>query len=255
MSSVPVAGASGTAVGGLHEALSLLPDPRGTRGRVYPLVPVLLLCLVALLHGCQNPSHIFTFGRLRPALLRRLGFCPPKRRRGKSRPWPQGELRCPNEDTIATLLGSVDPARFNEAIARWIARLLPQDARAAVDGKALCGTEEHVLEVFVNDIRLVAWQMPVEEKANELSTLEQHIGEVLARYPQLRLLTGDAMFCQKTVARAIVTARRHYFLQLKSPHKTDVGTARDALTQLSRTPALATSEGKRGALRKRAGDA
>lgn len=229
----------------LADVFSLLPDKRGARGRVYPLPSVLLLCVVAVLHGCQNPSQIFAFGRLDPALLRRLGFRPPRRQRGRN-PWPRGAVRCPNEDTIAKLLGSVDPEDFNACIAIWVARMLPREARAAVDGKALRGTGEHVLEVFVNDLRLVAWQAPVGEKQNELSALEGSIAGILATYPQLKLLTGDAMFCHKSIAQAVRDARRHYFLQLKHPHATDVGIAQDALRQLSATPALARSEGKRG---------
>lgn len=229
----------------LADAFSRLRDVRGSRGCVYPLPSVLLLCVVAVLHGCRNPSQVFAFGRLRPALLGRLGFLPPRRQRGKN-PWPKGEVRCPNEDTIATLLGSVDPHDFNACISQWVARMLPGEAHAACDGKAQRGTEEHVLEVFVNDLRLVVWQAPVGEKENELSALETSIADVLAKYPQIKLLTGDAMFCHKSIARAVHDARRHYFLQLKSPHKTDVATARHALSQLATTPALARTEDKRG---------
>jgi len=230
----------------LAEVFSLLRDRRPGRGRVYPLASVLMLCLVAVLHGCQNPSQIFVFGRARPALLERLGFRPPKRQRGKN-PWPKGKVRCPNEDTIAKLVGSVDPEDFNSCLVLWFVRLLPGEAHAACDGKALRGTEEHVLEVFINDLRLVVWQMPVGEKENELSALEKHVAGILAKYPQIRLLTGDAMFCQKSIAQAVVEARRHYFLQLKSPHKTDLAIAGEAFSQLSSTPPLARSEEKKGA--------
>jgi len=229
----------------LAEVFSQLRDARGSHGRVYPFASVLLLCVVAVLHGCKNPSQIFTFGRLRPTLLRRLGFRPTTRQRGRN-PWPKGVVRCPNEDTIATLLGSVDPADFNACIALWITRMLPSEVHVACDGKALKGTEEHLLEVFVNDLRLVAWQAPVGEKQNELSTLEKNIADIFARYPQIKLLTGDAMFCQKTIASAVIDARRDYFLQLKSPHKSDVKIARQALSQLAVTPSLARTEEKRG---------
>jgi hypothetical protein len=230
----------------LAEAFARLRDPRSNRGRVYELAPVLMLCVVAVLHGCENPSQIFAFGRCRPQLLRRLGIRPPRRQRGKN-PWPKGEVRCPNEDTIAVLLGSVDKEDFNACLALWFARLLPGEAHAACDGKALRGTEEHVLEILVNDLRLVVWQMPVGAKENELSALEAHVADILAKYPQIKLLTGDAMFCQKTIAESVMEARRHYFLQLKSPHKTDVALADHALSQLATKPPLARTEEKRGA--------
>jgi hypothetical protein len=59
--------------------------------------------------------------------------------------------------------------------------------------------------------------------------------------------TGDVMFCHKTIARALVEARRDYFLQLKAPHKTDVAIAKTAFGQLMTLPPLATDSGeKRG---------
>lgn len=229
----------------LAEAFALVPDSRSRRGTTYPLPSILLLCLVAILHGCPNPERIHAFGRLRPPLLARLGFRPAARARGKIR--PRLGVTCPNEDTIAGALRRVDSGALNEALAGWVARMMPEEASAAVDGKALRGAEEHVLEVLVNDVRLVAWQAPVGKKENELSALEGCIGGVLAKFPQIKLLTGDAMFCQKSIAAAVSQARRHYFLQLKSPHKTDVATARRAFCQLASGPALAQSEEKRGA--------
>ncbi|CAN5340868.1 hypothetical protein BH09SUM1_BH09SUM1_22870 [soil metagenome] len=231
----------------LADVFALLKDARKSKGRQYPLPSVLLLCLVAILHGCRNPTQIYVFGKCRPPLLRRLGFRPPHRRRGMT-PKPKDAVACPNEDTIATLLRSLDGEEFNSAIAIWVARMIPRQVHAACDGKALKGAEEHVLEVFINDLRLVAWQMPVGEKENELSSLEKHLAAILARYPQIKLLTGDAMFCQKTLAQTLLDARRHYFLQLKAPHSTDVSLAQHALSQYSRTPPLAITEGLKGGL-------
>jgi hypothetical protein len=231
----------------LADVFALLKDGRKAKGRQYPLPSVLMLCVVAVLSGCRNPTQIYTFGRLRPAMLRRLGFSPPQRRRGLVRK-PKDQVSCPNEDTIAKLLGSIDPQDFNSCIALWVARMLPAEVHAACDGKALRGAQEHVLEIFINHLRLVAWQTPVGEKENELSALEKHLADILAQYPQIKLLTGDAMFCQKAIAQVVVEARRQYFLQLKSPHKTDVAIARDALAQYSRTAPLASSEDVRGGL-------
>jgi hypothetical protein len=82
-----------------------------------------------------------------------------------------------------------------------------------------------------------------------VSALEASLGAILAQYPQIRLLTGEAMFCQKSIARIIHEARRHYFLQLKSPHQTDVEIASDTLKQcLIGEPPQARTEDKRGAL-------
>ena len=236
----------------LLECFAALSDTRKPRGVRYTKASVFALALVAILNGCKNPSQIYVFGKSRPAFLARLGFRPPKQRRKKSPPADGSgapPLACPNEDTIAAILGSVAPEELNACLGLWLARQLPPEATAAVDGKALRGVEEHVLEVLVNDLRLVVWQLPVGDKENELSALEARLAAVLERFKAIRLLTGDAMFCHKSIARIIVKARRDYFLQLKSPHKTDVEIARQTLERKVRAKVAPLARGveKRGA--------
>lgn len=86
-------------------------------------------------------------------------------------------------------------------------------------------------------------------KENELSVLERALPGVLAKCPQQQILTGDAAFCHKSIARQLVAAKRDYFLQLKvkAPHMTDVRLAREGFAQLTQSEALARSEEKRGA--------
>lgn len=118
---------------------------------------------------------------------------------------------------------------------------------AAVDGKALRGSGGYVLSVFVDELRQVLWQQDVGEKTNELSTLERVLPQILAAFPQLALLTGDAAFCHKPIARQIVDAGRDYFLQLKSPHDTDVGIAAEAFDQITKArKPLSDTVDKRG---------
>jgi hypothetical protein len=132
--------------------------------------------------------------------------------------------------------------------------MVARGAVAAVDGKALRGSQDYVLSVFVNQIGQVAWQEDVGTKENELRALERALPQILKQYPQLKLLSGDAGFCHKSIARMLVKARRNYLLQLKAPHNTDVALARDSFAQLTAAaPPLARSEDKRGAPRGRSG--
>ena len=52
-------------------------------------------------------------------------------------------------------------------------------------------------------------------KATEPEVLKAHLGEWFAAYPALRLLTGDALFCQRPLARLIVEAGRDYLFAVK----------------------------------------
>ncbi len=229
----------------LREAFDSIAEVRKPKGLRHPLGALLALATVAILAGCKNPSQIHHFGVVNPRWLERLGLRPPKRPRRKEN---RGRLRAPNEDTISSVFAKIPAGALNEALARWVASRLRRGATANLDGKALRGAEDHVLSVFVGRIEQVVWQETVGVKENELSSLERSIATVLARYPGIRLFTGDAMFCQKSIARAIVEARRDYFLQLKAPHKTDVAIAQKVFARRMTLPPLATDSGeKRGA--------
>jgi DDE_Tnp_1-associated len=253
---VPVATGVGSApafssefrcIEGLTKAFASLRDPRDRRGRRHPLGAILNLVLVGLLRGCENASQIYHFGRMNPPLLAGLGFGASKRPRVAGR---QGVIYCPNEDTISSVLGRIAPRALNKALGRWLGAMLADDVVASVDGKALRGSGNYVLSLFVHSIGHVIWQEDIGSKQNELSVLKRHLPHILAQFPQLSLLTGDAAFGHKIIAQQVIEARRNYFLQLKSPHETDVGIARDAFSQITRSrKAEASTVDKRGGRR------
>lgn len=214
----------------LYASFEAVEDPRCARGTRFPLPAILCLVVVASLCGCQNPSQMHVFAKCRPRLMRRLGFRPPRKPRDKAK---RGTVYTPNEDTISNVLKSLDPEQLVQAFAGWIKAMMGRREIAAVDGKALRATGEHVLTVFIGRLSLPVWQTGVRTKENELSALEKVLADLLAEFPGLRLLTGDAMFCQKSIARIVVEARRHYLLQLKAPHTTDLDIAQRAFGQLT----------------------
>ncbi len=231
---------------GLLKALQAIVDARDPRGRRHELAPQLCLTVIALLSGCENVTHIRHFGSTNPEVLEALGFHASKRPRNKAR---RGVIYSPNEGTLTAALAQVSPDELNRCLGAWLGTMLARQVTASMDGKALRGSKGYVLSVFVDDLRHVIWQHDVGEKANELSTMEGALSQILASYPQLALLTGDAGFGHKTIARCIVEAGRDYFLQLKAPHDTDVGLAQDAFNQIirARKPLSSTVE-KRGDL-------
>jgi len=231
------------ALGCLLDVFASLKTSRSARGTRYSLGSTLALVLIAVLSGCKNHSQIFVFAQTRKALLERLGFRPPKYpRKADSR----GQIRAPSEDTLSRILAEVGAAQFNASLALFLLRMVSRGSKAAVDGKTLRGADEHVLSVFVNDLCQVVWQEEVGSKENELSCLERAIGAILSRYPNLRLITGDAALCHKSITRLLVNARRDYFLQLKAPHTGDVALAEDSFAQLRARPPAARTVEKRG---------
>lgn len=225
----------------LLDVFASLKSSRAARGTRYPLHSALALVLVAVLGASKNHSQISVFGKSRPKLLKALGFHPPR-----YSPKNKHAISAPSEDTLGRILASIAVADLNECLARFLSRMVGRGSQAAIDGKALRGADDYVLSVFVNDLCQVAWQEDVGSKENELSCLERSISTILSRYPNLRLFTGDAAFCHKSIARALIKARREYFLQLKAPHSGDVAIAEEAFRQLRKTPPSARTVEKRG---------
>jgi hypothetical protein len=74
----------------LLDALSEVPDPRRAEGKRYPLAPLLLFTVLALLSGATSYRHIICFLEQRRLVLNALFGCTLK--------------RAPSLNTLRTLL-------------------------------------------------------------------------------------------------------------------------------------------------------
>jgi hypothetical protein len=129
----------------------------------------------------------------------------------------------PHATTLSRAAARYSVGELRAALADWLAGALACDGMAAaVDGKTSKqarggdGDPIHMLNVFVHDAKLGLADWPVGDgQATEPEVLKAHLDELFAAYPALRVLTGDALFCQRPLARAIVTAGRDYVLAIK----------------------------------------
>jgi hypothetical protein len=90
----------------LIERLGELDDPRDPRGIQYPLVPVLALCLVAILAGHTGFAAIAQFGRLR------------RHRLGPALGFKNGKMPCAN--TLSLLVRDLDADHLDRIIGAWL---------------------------------------------------------------------------------------------------------------------------------------
>src|SRR6266545_5016496 len=144
----------------LVERLAELTDPRDRRGRQYPMVGLLTLCLIAILAGHTSPEAIAQFGRLR------------QRRLGHALGFKNGNMPCAN--TIAALLRNLDADHLDRIIAAWLTdRHGDGWEHIALDGKRLCGSRDgevpgtHLLAAYAPQASAVIAQMTVEATTNE----------------------------------------------------------------------------------------
>ena len=229
-------------VDSLLDALSQVADPRNRRGIRHPFTSILALTFLGLM--CRQTEL---------ASLQRWAQDYWDRLRG-----PLGFTRekPPHATTLSRVLARFSLAQLQEAFAGWLRGMVAEgDGQVvAVDGKTnkqgqdADGDPIHLLNVFAHRIKLCLAQHPVTAgKPTEPEVLKAHLAELFQAYPALRLLTGDALFCQRPLARLIVESGRDYLLALKD-NQPDLHEAAQA-TFAQQTPETADAEGveKKGA--------
>jgi len=186
-----------------------MSDPRHRRGIRHPFPSLMAAMLLGLI--CRQPdfASIARWTRHHWGILREaLGF---------TQSYP------PHATTFERVAERFSVAEFRAALATWLSRILgDSELVAAVDGKTskqalnAQGDPLHCVNVFAHEARLVLADWPVGEgQGTEADVLREHLDELLTAFPSLRVLTGDAAYCQRPLARAIVEAGRDYVLAIK----------------------------------------
>ena len=181
-----------------------LPDVRQRGKVIYPLVEVLLLCLLAVLAGAETVTDIARFGEKKLDLLRRL------------RPFAAGT---PAHDHLGDILASLDAEAFQRGFVAWVAALIGvPEGVVAIDGKTVRRSKGaakdaiHMVSAFAARQRLVLGQVKVADKANEIVAIPKLL-DMLAI--EGAVVTIDAMGCQRAIAQKIVDKKADYILALK----------------------------------------
>jgi hypothetical protein len=205
---------SSAPAGSLLDYLQQVPDPRGRQGRRHVFAAMLAAVICGVLCGARGYAPIAQWLHAQPVeVWHLLGFL----------------RRPPKKGAFRKLLMRIAPQAFEDAVRRWVDAVMaqlpqgPQLQSIAIDGKTLCGTLQphqrtvHLLAAFDHQTGYVLSQTPVDDKTNEAKTaLELLKGLVL----QGRLITGDAMFCQRDVCQVIIDSGGDYFLIVKDNQPT-----------------------------------
>ncbi len=204
-----------TSVPSLAQALSPVPDFRQAQGRRYELLPVLLLCCVAVMCGCRSESAIADWGHNYGCLwLQRLGF---NRSRG------------PSQSTLHRIFKGINHLLLERALTSWavsvLSLLVNTDAEPlegiAVDGKTLRGSSKqgaddtHLLSCISQSLGIVVSQVAVSDKTNEITKVDELIeGLILTG----KVLMGDALLTQRSISGSIISKGGDYLLVVKDNH-------------------------------------
>lgn len=196
--------------GSLLLVLQQIPDPRGRQGRRHPLSAMLAAIVCALLCGSRSYSAIADWIHAQDTeVWHLLGF-------GR---------RPPKLGAFRTLLMRLSPPALEAALRPWVDRLLAETLPVgealqpvAMDGKSLRGALSeydraiHLLSLLDQQTGFTLRQLEVSGKTNEHKTALELLKSLVLKG---RLVTGDAIFCQRDLCRQIIDDDGHYLFTVK----------------------------------------
>ena len=190
----------------LLSALAAVPDHRRAAGRRYALPAVLAFLCCGMLCGGRSLLAIAEWGRAHQAwccAVFGFGAC------------------TPSVSTLHRILRHLDIGAFEAALRAWLEPQLEQPTAlepVAIDGKAVRGAREqplpgaYLLSAFASRRGTVLAQLAIGERENELT-------QTLPLLRQLDLsnvlVTGDAMFAQRSLCAHIVEHGGQYLFEVK----------------------------------------
>jgi predicted transposase YbfD/YdcC len=197
----------------LAAAFAAVPDPRRAASVTYPLAAVLALAVAALLANHRSVLAIAEWGARQDGALRAaLGF-------------PTNRTPC--QSTLQRLFRQLDGDALAATLAAYVAPAAAPTAAlqgVAVDGKAQRGRLRfaadgcpiHALSAFCHESGLVLAQEPITADGDKAEAELTVAPALLARLEwRDRVLTGDALFCQRGLCRQVCAAGGDYVLLVK----------------------------------------
>lgn len=226
-------------ISGLLSVLGLVSDRRGSQGKIYGLVFVLAVSLVAVLAGASRFREIADQAADLPqSLLQKLGgrWC-----------WFTGRFRVPSKDTVRRVLTNIDAAALDLAIGTWLLQRVRRDSdgllRIAMDGKVLRGawTDENnqftLFSAMVHQEGVTLAQVQVPASTNEITQVRALLNGVSTQEGERVVVTADAAHTQRDTAEYLVSERGFdYVLTAKGNQPTLLKSVFEKASPLVLTP-------------------
>lgn len=206
--------------GSLLSFLAEISDPRSRHGRQHSLSAILGLTCCAIMCGAKSYAAIGQWAHDQDiAFMHRLGFTrkPPK----------MGGIR--------RVLMALDTKALEDALTRWAETFLNEPVSSepttlvafALDGKSARGSFDglekavHLLSLMAHKSGLTLAQTPVpnggDDKTNEHKTALRLLEGLVLKG---RVITGDAMFCQRDLSKQVIDQEGHFLWFVKENQPT-----------------------------------
>jgi len=206
----------------LLAAFARVPDPRRRHGRRFPLAAILALAVTAILANHLSVLAIAQWGkRQSPAVLTALGF-------------PAGVT--PHQTTLQRLFRNLDPLPLARVLTACFAptpaaeRPVRGSSGVAFDGKAQRGRlacadrpeyPVHMLSAVLHEPGIVLAQLPLDHTGGKAEAELIAAPTLVTRLDWAeRVMTGDALYCDRDLCATIIDAGGDYLVIVKENQAT-----------------------------------
>jgi len=209
-----------------------VPDPRAENTR-HDLVEILMIAFLAVPCGARHCSEMAEFGRAKLKLLKRF---------------LQLGHGIPSHDTFSTVLRMLDPKALDAAFGKLTAALLAalaeggviaiEPAPAKAGGKSLKGAYDKgdksspkmTVSAYAAGLRLTLATVEAEDR-NEVDAALAVLGLVDLKG---RIVTGDALHCNRRMVDLIVKKGGDYCIALKGNQESLLSDARSCFSAVDK---------------------
>jgi predicted transposase YbfD/YdcC len=209
-----------------------VPDPRASNAR-HDLGELLVIAFVSVLCGSTSCAEMAAFGRAKERLFR--DFLKLKH-------------AIPSHDTFSEIFRVIDPKALDAAFGKVladVAALLKDGDVIAIDGKALRGARDKdesartrmMVSAYASRLRLTLATVTA-DRGTELDAAIEALGLIALKG---KVVTGDALHCNRRTVAAINAGGGDWCLALKGNQESLLSDARGCFSNLKDSHPVASS--------------
>lgn len=186
---------------GIIDIFDGITDCRSARNQKHPFISLLGISLLGALSGIDSFSGLGDYAEMHFEGL------------SKQFDLPNGP---PSHDTFQRLFDAMEPEQFHDCFFRFTQQLTKVfEGILAIDGKTIRNSGDnplHIVNAWCESNQLVLAQICVDKKSNEITAIPKLL-KLLDLHN--RIVTIDAMGCQRKIASQIIEQEGDYLLNLK----------------------------------------
>lgn len=189
----------------LWYTLHSVHDHRRGQGKRHDLPTLLTLAILAL--SCGHTSY-----------LSMQEWCENYQKRIREQvPFLAGHM--PNSATFHRVFAALDTKAFEEIVGNWLQAITPLEKGEGIglDGKSLHGTNLHLVASFAHAARAVLFEQGTDIKGKELVVGPEVLTHITIKD---HVVTGDALFAQRSLCEQIKLAEGGYVFRVKGNQET-----------------------------------